>query len=37
LRDESPFTVNDIENICNALGEDPGQLWADAVQHLGEQ
>jgi transcriptional regulator with XRE-family HTH domain len=37
LRDESPFTVNDIENICKALGEDPGPLWASAIQHLGEQ
>lgn len=36
LRDESPFTVNDIENICKALGEDPGNLWAAAIQHLGE-
>lgn len=36
LRDESPFTVNDIENICKALNEDPGQLWANAVAHLGE-
>ncbi|GAA3404979.1 helix-turn-helix domain-containing protein [Pseudarthrobacter polychromogenes] len=36
LRDESPFTVNDIENICKALGEDPGSLWAAAIQHLGE-
>lgn len=36
LRDESPFTVNDIENICQALKEDPGQLWANAVAHLGE-
>lgn len=37
LRDEAPFTINDIENICNALGEDPGQLWTSAVAHLGEQ
>lgn len=37
LRDESPFTVNDIENICKALKEDPGQLWANAVAHLGDQ
>jgi len=37
LRDEAPFTVNDIENICNALGEDPGQLWTNAVSHLGDK
>jgi transcriptional regulator with XRE-family HTH domain len=37
LRDESPFTVNDIQTICDALGEDYLQLWANAVTHLGEK
>jgi transcriptional regulator with XRE-family HTH domain len=37
LRDEAPFTVNDIENICSALGEDVGQLWIAAVAHLGDK
>jgi len=37
LRDESPFTVNDIENICKALGEDPGQLWASAIAHMNAE
>ena len=35
LRDEAPFTINDIENICNALGEDYAELWTNAVGHLG--
>jgi transcriptional regulator with XRE-family HTH domain len=37
LRDEAPFTVNDIENISNALSEDVAQLWIAAVAHLGEK
>jgi transcriptional regulator with XRE-family HTH domain len=37
LRDEAPFTVNDIETICEALGEDVAQLWIAAVAHLGEK
>ena len=37
LRDESPFTINDIENICIALKESPAELWQNAIAHLGEQ
>jgi len=35
LRDEAPFSVNDIEDICKALGEDLGKLVASAARAAG--
>ncbi|WP_426989687.1 helix-turn-helix domain-containing protein [Pseudarthrobacter sp. Y6] len=32
LRDESPLTANDIEDICNALGEDLGKMLHSAAR-----
>lgn len=34
LRDEAPFTLNDIEKICDALGESFLDLVAAANSHL---
>jgi transcriptional regulator with XRE-family HTH domain len=34
LRDEAPFTLNDIERICGALHEDYAQLMANAAAHV---
>ncbi len=36
LRDEVPFTLNDVEAICKALGEDLGQFLQIAVQDVAE-
>lgn len=36
LRDEVPFTLNDIEAICKALGEDLGQFLQVAVSDMGD-
>ena len=35
LRNEAPFTANDIEEICEALGEDLLGLMAAAVRAAG--
>lgn len=35
LRNEVPFTVNDVEEICAALGEDLLGLMAAAVRAAG--
>ena len=32
LRDESPLTANDIEDICKALGEDLGKMLHSAAR-----
>jgi transcriptional regulator with XRE-family HTH domain len=32
LRDDVPFTANDIEEICKALNEDLGQLVISAAR-----
>jgi transcriptional regulator with XRE-family HTH domain len=34
LRDEASFTVNDIERICDALGESYLDLWTHAQRHV---
>ena len=34
LRDEASFTINDIQNICDALNEDYVQLWIRAASTL---
>lgn len=34
LRDEAPFTLNDIEKICDALGENFIDLVNAATTHL---
>jgi transcriptional regulator with XRE-family HTH domain len=33
LRDEAPFTINDIEKICTVLDEDFATLMASAATH----
>lgn len=35
LRDEAPFTINDIEKICTVLEEDFATLMASAAAHVG--
>lgn len=34
LRDDAPFTLNDIERICEALQEDFADLMLAAAAHL---
>lgn len=33
LRDEAPFTINDVERICAVLGEDFADLMHAASDH----
>ena len=35
LRNEAPFTLNDIEAICKALGEDLGEFLIVSVRNTG--
>jgi transcriptional regulator with XRE-family HTH domain len=35
LRDEASFTANDVEAICEVLGEDLLRLVTAAVRHMG--
>lgn len=37
LRDQASFTVNDIEIICKALGEDLSEMWANAIRKMEDQ
>jgi transcriptional regulator with XRE-family HTH domain len=37
LRDEAAFTANDVEAICEALGEDLLQLLSAAVRRMGSR
>lgn len=34
LRDEAPFTLNDIERICEVLDEDFTDLMTSAASHI---
>mgnify|MGYP002335974813 CR=1 FL=1 len=34
LRDEAPFTLNDVERICEVLGEDFTELITNAAAHI---
>lgn len=34
LRDEAPFTLNDIERICEVLHEDFTELMTNAAAHV---
>jgi transcriptional regulator with XRE-family HTH domain len=34
LRDEAPFTLNDVEKICDSLGEDYMGLMNGAAAHI---
>lgn len=36
LRDETPFTLNDIEAICGALGEDMPAFLEGAFRSMGD-
>lgn len=37
LRDEAPFTLNDVERICEVLGEDYITLITNAAAHLPKE
>jgi transcriptional regulator with XRE-family HTH domain len=37
LRDEAPFTINDVEKICEVLKEDFVLLMTNAAAHLDQQ
>lgn len=37
LRDEKPFTLDDIERICTAFGEDAAKFMARAEENHGER
>lgn len=37
LRDDSPFTINDIERICAVLNEDFAELMAAAAEHVKQE
>lgn len=34
LRDQAPFTLNDIEAICEALGRDPLLFCAEVLHQM---
>lgn len=36
LRDEAPFTLNDIERICDVLEEDFTELMTNAASHISK-
>lgn len=34
LRDEKPFTLDDLEKVADALGTDPEELMEASLRHL---